>query len=200
MSKAKPKKIIALNISPLTLSHKKERREAEDELVRLQQELQSKISEKINKLQRLRRQEDLLKERGLQLVRQGEALDDPEEMDHLMQEKSRVEAERARLDSEIAASSVLPSSFSGINFDLGPMSPSTEAFLASVGQDSGDENRQASTSRSEAESMILSTSYSSGSSSSSNSLSSSAFSGAGSNMEIWKTFVRNRMDFGNDSR
>ncbi|KAI1439467.1 hypothetical protein F5Y02DRAFT_405706 [Annulohypoxylon stygium] len=122
----------------------KERREAEDELVRLQQELQSKISEKINKLQRLRRQEDLLKERGLQMVRNGDDFIDEVPSEGPEQSRSGL----VLPGSDVDISRVSHASFSGVNFDLGPMSPSTEAFLASVGQGSGDENRQASTSRS----------------------------------------------------
>ncbi|KAI1382606.1 uncharacterized protein F4822DRAFT_435405 [Hypoxylon trugodes] len=52
-----------------------ERKDAEDELVHLQE----KMAEKISKLQRLRRQEDLLKRRGLELLKLGEEQDIEEE-------------------------------------------------------------------------------------------------------------------------
>ncbi|KAI1086153.1 hypothetical protein F5B19DRAFT_480289 [Rostrohypoxylon terebratum] len=120
-----------------------ERQGAEDELLRLQKEIndrQEGISERINRLQRLRRQEELVRTKALSILQREERLDKEEE------EKTRKESEASQpfTDSFV----VSPASFSGINFDLGPLSPSTEAFLASVGQGSGDENRQASTSHS----------------------------------------------------
>ena len=130
-------------VSQARTSLEQERKDAEDELVRLQE----KMSEKISKLQRLRRQEDLLKKRGLELLRLGDEQDAEEERARLAEEQASAERERTLLNSE-GSSSAFPS-FSGINFDLGPMSPSTAAAWASVGQDSGDGNHQASTSHSE---------------------------------------------------
>ncbi|KAI1093115.1 hypothetical protein F5B19DRAFT_491882, partial [Rostrohypoxylon terebratum] len=119
-----------------------ERKDAEDELVRLQQEYQSKISEKIGKLQRLRRQEDLLKKRGLELLKQGDDLDAIEERERLAEEQAKVDQERSFLSPEMP-SVVSPSSFSGIDFGLGPLSPSTAVALGVVDQDFGGESPQA---------------------------------------------------------
>ncbi|KAI1445384.1 hypothetical protein F5Y02DRAFT_386927 [Annulohypoxylon stygium] len=119
-----------------------ERKDAEDELLRLQ----SKVSENINKLQRLRRQEELLKKRGLELLKEGDDLDAAEEKEE--RERIEEEARQKGLEAQQSSASEAAPSFFGVGFDLGPLSPSTEAFLASVGQGSGDENRQASVSHS----------------------------------------------------
>ncbi|KAI1086747.1 hypothetical protein F5B19DRAFT_119189 [Rostrohypoxylon terebratum] len=117
-----------------------ERRDAEDELLRLQ----TKVSENINKLQRLRRQEELLKKRGLELLKKGDDLDAAEEKEERERfEREEGETQRKELEAQRLNASVAAPSFFGVGFGLGPMSPSTEAFLASVGQGSGDGSPQA---------------------------------------------------------
>ncbi|KAI1086147.1 hypothetical protein F5B19DRAFT_187447 [Rostrohypoxylon terebratum] len=111
-----------------------ERRRAEEELQSL-----------AGKLTRLRKQDEYLQRRGLEMLKRG--LSSIEELERVEQEeKDRAAREKLARPSEVEPSDAnvsmaFPVSFSG--FGLGPMSPSTEAFLASVGQGSGDENPQA---------------------------------------------------------
>ncbi|KAI1439321.1 hypothetical protein F5Y02DRAFT_406045 [Annulohypoxylon stygium] len=136
----------------------RERREAEDALLAEEESLRKdiedlldsqrkkveavissqrdRVAELVGRIRRLRRQEDVVKEKVIGVLYSEEELDREEE------------ARQGELGAQQPSVSEAAPSFFGVGFDLGPMSPSTEAFLASVGQGSGDENHQASTSHS----------------------------------------------------
>ncbi|KAI1390927.1 uncharacterized protein F4822DRAFT_426777 [Hypoxylon trugodes] len=120
------------------------RKDAEDKLIRLQE----KMAKKISKLQQLHRQEDLLKRRGLELLKLSKEQDTEEEQAHLAEEQAHIIEEQVQvkrghgIPTSKTSSLAFPSSLSGINFDLGPMSPSTAAVWALVGQGFGGENPQ----------------------------------------------------------
>ncbi|RYP42431.1 hypothetical protein DL768_010340 [Monosporascus sp. mg162] len=120
-----------------------ERRAAEDELVELQRKFQEEMSKRINKLQRLRRQEDILKKKVLEILEEGHKLDQLEEKERVEEEQQRIEEKQARLALEINANMEASASFDwsaeGLDLGVGPLLPATLAALEMVGQDSGGE-------------------------------------------------------------
>ncbi|KAI1092869.1 hypothetical protein F5B19DRAFT_187411 [Rostrohypoxylon terebratum] len=93
-----------------------------------------RVAELVGRIRRLRRQEDVVKEKVIGVLHLEEELDREEEE----------EARRREPGAQQATTSVAsPSFFSGINFDLGPLSPSTAVALGVVDQDFGGESPQA---------------------------------------------------------
>ncbi|KAI1440001.1 hypothetical protein F5Y02DRAFT_424676 [Annulohypoxylon stygium] len=118
-------------------------------LEREEEAAEQQLQELMGRLIRLRRLKRSLHEKGVRMIQRGlQNVDELEEQECLEQEGESVLVEQAAIAAEIVASEASLASFSGVGFDSGPLSPSTEAFLTSVGQGSGDGNRQASASRS----------------------------------------------------
>ncbi|KAI1439356.1 hypothetical protein F5Y02DRAFT_103328 [Annulohypoxylon stygium] len=105
-----------------------------------------RVAELVGRIRRLRRQEDVVKDRVIGVLSLEEELDREEETERAECEKEEVR--QKELEVQQSSASEAAPSFFGVGFDLAPMSPSTEAYLTLVGQGSGDENRQASTSHS----------------------------------------------------
>ncbi|RYO87807.1 hypothetical protein DL763_006225 [Monosporascus cannonballus] len=127
----------------------KEQRALEDEFLAHQEAIKKerrKQNEKslkfIGRLRRLRLQQDLLKKKAVEILKEGLELDQLEEREKMEKERRRVEAEQAQLASEMDAMAEASISFDwnavGLDLSGGPLSPTTLAALETVGQDSGD--------------------------------------------------------------
>lgn len=123
----------------------KEQRDTEDEVLELQQKFQEELSRRIGKIKRLRLQQDLLKKRATEMLKEGLRLDELEARER-EEEQQRVEAEQVQLASEIDAVVEQSTNFDwsslGVDLGVGPLSPGSLAALATVGQDSGGGNPQ----------------------------------------------------------
>ncbi|KAI1085933.1 hypothetical protein F5B19DRAFT_480992 [Rostrohypoxylon terebratum] len=114
----------------------------QDETKRLLEQQHERTRELLGRIHRLRRQEEVVKGKVVKILQHEEQLDKEEE------ELSREEIAVMRDTTEAwqpldGSSAVSPSFFSGMNFDLGPLSPSTAAALGVVDQGSGGESPQA---------------------------------------------------------
>ncbi|RYP06351.1 hypothetical protein DL765_009530 [Monosporascus sp. GIB2] len=114
---------------------------AKKELDELRRRQNEKSKEFVGKLRRLRLQQDLLKRRAVEMLKENLELDQLEEREKLEEEQRRMEAEQAQLVPETDALADASTSFdwnaAGLDLSGGPLSPATLAALETVGQDSG---------------------------------------------------------------
>ncbi|KAI1085949.1 hypothetical protein F5B19DRAFT_480920 [Rostrohypoxylon terebratum] len=132
----------------------------EDELIEAEEaEAQARKAEELaaGRVRRLRKQRRFWAEKLKRMINRG--LDSIEELDRVEREEERAREEAAGPSNVSGASpsfswleqdpNLDPAAvLADLDFGVGQMSPLTGAFLASVGQGSGDGNRQASTSHS----------------------------------------------------